>query len=210
MCNSFHSLILFLPKFYVSDCIGVYWIGFFQTAFGIGSAVSAILNGYLAKIIPPYILVYVGVIVNVGTVSFLLIWERQPSYYIIFIVLLFWGYSEGIWTSMPLSKRKVFSNFCYLLIIKSLHCFVCYVGLVGTVLSHKEKELTHSYCRMGNALGFIIGFLCAILFNTKVLLWIDLGIVLITLVSYSVLMFVTQPIHRLLPCCFKKQKIIDN
>ena len=82
----------------------MYWVGFCQIAAGVGSAFSAIINGYLARVIPQYILVYIGAVVNLGALSFLMQWEREPSYYIVFLVLLGWGYSEGIWNSVPPSK----------------------------------------------------------------------------------------------------------
>ncbi len=97
-------LSLLFIQVYVSDCIGIYWIGFCQCCFGIGSAVSAFLNGFLVRYVPQYILVYIGALINVATIIFLFIWERQPSYYIVFIVLLLWGYSEGLWNSVPPSK----------------------------------------------------------------------------------------------------------
>ena len=102
---NYHSILLF--QVFISDCIGVHWIGFCQISFGIGSAVSAFLNGFLARFIPQYILVYIGALVNIGTVIFLLVWERQPNYYIVFIVLLLWGYCEGLWSSVPPSKFEI-------------------------------------------------------------------------------------------------------
>ena len=82
----------------------MYWVGLSQVAAGVGSAVSAISNGYLARIIPQYILVYIGAAINLGALGFLLQWEREPSYYIVFIVLLGLGYSEGLWNSVPPSE----------------------------------------------------------------------------------------------------------
>ena len=104
LCNlqTFHFCLI--PQVYISDCIGVYWIGFTTAAFGSASAVSAIVNGYLAKVIPHYLLVYAGALVNTGALIFSLIWERQPVYYIIIIIALCVGYSEGLWSSVPPSK----------------------------------------------------------------------------------------------------------
>ncbi|XP_019856884.1 PREDICTED: protein unc-93 homolog A-like isoform X2 [Amphimedon queenslandica] len=39
-------------RFYVSDCIGVQWVGLTQMAFGVFSALSAVINGRLVKIVP--------------------------------------------------------------------------------------------------------------------------------------------------------------
>ena len=89
-----------------------------MATFGSASAVSAIFNGYLAKVIPHYLLFYAGALVNTGLFIFLLIWERQPVYYIIFIITLCVGYSEGLWTSVPPSKYV--STFMYTLTSKTL------------------------------------------------------------------------------------------
>ena len=56
------------------------------------------------KFIPQYFIVYKSVTLNVGLLVFLLIWERQPSYYLVFIVLFVLGWNEGIWNSVPPSK----------------------------------------------------------------------------------------------------------
>ncbi len=53
---------------------------------------------------------------------------------------------------------------------------------------------------MGMAVGFTIGFVCAIFLGIKAMLSIDIGLLIIALISYSVLMFVTQPVKKLLPC----------
>ncbi len=63
---------------------------------------------------------------------------------------------------------------------------------------------------MGMAIGFTVGFVGAIFLNIKVMLWIDLGLLIIALISYSVLMFVTQPMEKLLPCCKKRQYVTEE
>ena len=86
--------------------------------------------------------------------------------------------------------------------LRSVH-----VGLVGTVLSHENKEAAHSLCRIGLALGFVIGFMCTIFLNTESVIWVQLGIIIVTMISYSVLIFVTKRLHRQLPCyCNKSEK----
>lgn len=82
----------------------MFWVGFCQVSFGIGSAVSALLNGYLVKIVPQYMIVYFAAFLHFGNLVFLLVWQRRPNYYVNFIVLLVWGYSEGQWNAVPPSK----------------------------------------------------------------------------------------------------------
>ena len=82
---------------------------------------------------------------------------------------------------------------------------------MGTLLSHKEKEPAYSALRIGMALGFIMGFLFAIVLDTQSMLWIALGLVIATCISYSVLIIKTQTKKQLLPCCYRKSgKMIVN
>ena len=126
----------------------MYWVGFCLISLGTASAVSAFINGYLIRLVPQYILVYIGIVLNTGTIIFLLVWDIQPTYFVVLIIFIL-GYCEGIWTSMPGSKCNSIK------IMNFINNYV-FIGLVGTIVAHKDKEATHSYYRMGMALGFSI------------------------------------------------------
>ena len=79
------------------------------------------------------------------------------------------------------------------------------VGLAGTVFHSEDLSAAQSISRMGMALGFMLGFLCAIVLEPQAMLWIELALIVIAVTGYSVLIFVTQPKDKLLPCCFKDQ-----
>ena len=82
-------------------------------------------------------------------------------------------------------------------------------GLVGTIFSDKQ-EAAFSVLRMGLAVGFITGFLGALVFDFKVQLYIALCYIIVTAITYSILVFVTQPKEQLLPCCFRNKEDKTN
>ena len=88
----------------ISDCIGVHWVGFCLTMFGVGSALSAFIGGRLVKCIPQYVVIYFISALNAALLLFLLIWPKHPTYYVPFLILLGLGACEGTWNSMGASK----------------------------------------------------------------------------------------------------------
>ena len=83
-----------------------------------------------------------------------------------------------------------------------LYCCTLSPGLVGLYLSD-QQEVAYSVLRMGLALGFILGFSSPLYLDTSVLLYLMLALIIISSISYSVLIFSTQNKKELLPCCFK-------
>ena len=63
--------------------------------FGTGGIIGALSAGRLVKYIPQYVFMYCALLVAVGLILFLLIWERQPSHIVVFMFALGWGYSGG-------------------------------------------------------------------------------------------------------------------
>lgn len=73
--------------------------------FGIFSGLAAFANGRLVKVVPQYVMVYLTALVNLGVLLFLLFWERVPSYPVVFVTMAGWGVCDGIWNSVPPSKK---------------------------------------------------------------------------------------------------------
>ena len=74
-------------------------------------------------------------------------------------------------------------------------------GVVGILFSDKQ-EAAFSVLRLGFGVGYIAGFLGALLLDFKVQLYVILCNIIVTAITYSILVFVTQPKEQLLPCCF--------
>ena len=98
-CTHIHTL-----QIYISECFGTYQIGFTVIALGLSSAVVSIAYGRVIKIIPRFTIVLLGAAVNVTLLVFLFIWERVPSYGVIFIFAIGWGAADAVWHNVLCSK----------------------------------------------------------------------------------------------------------
>ena len=92
---------IYLSQVYVSDCIGVHWIGVALAIYGLGSGLTALTAGRAVKYIPQYFIVYTFLSINMGIVIFMLLLEREPSYILSFLILFGLGICEGVWISTP-------------------------------------------------------------------------------------------------------------
>ena len=59
---------------------------------------------------------------------------------------------------------------------------------------------------MGLSTGYVIGFSSAIFLNFKVLLWIAFSLIIISLTTYSILVFKTHTKNQLFPCYAKREE----
>ena len=100
-------LFLTYMQVYFSDCIGVHWIGVAMAIFGSGSGLTALIAGRLVKYIPQYFIIYTVSTINMGVLIFLLLWNREPSYVVPFLVLFGWGIWEGVWLSTSAGETSI-------------------------------------------------------------------------------------------------------
>ena len=105
-------------QIYISDSFGIYLVGFAIILFGISSAVVSIAYSKLVKHIPIFAFALFGAFLSIGVILFLLIWERVPSYAVIFSFAVVWGVTDAVWNTVSLSK----------LYIKQLILFTVCVG----------------------------------------------------------------------------------
>ena len=59
----------------------------------------AFFAGRFVKYFPQYFVVFPLVTVNLGIVIFLLLWDRQPSYFVSLSIVFGWGLCDGTWAS---------------------------------------------------------------------------------------------------------------
>ena len=77
--------------------------------YGAASAMASICVGKLIGRVSITSVSLLNVCLNIGLVSFLLVWERQPNYFVMFTMALLWGICDGNWNSLISSKyRKYF------------------------------------------------------------------------------------------------------
>jgi len=74
-------------------------------AYGLTSTVSSFLTGkiYLAYL-PRYVIAILTSLMTLGLLTFLLVWEREPSYVFIFVFISLWGIVDGQWNTFCPSK----------------------------------------------------------------------------------------------------------
>ena len=72
--------------------------------YGAASAMASICVGKLLGHVSITSVSLLNVCLNIGLVSFLLVWERQPNYFVMFTVAILWGICDGSWT--PISSSK--------------------------------------------------------------------------------------------------------
>ena len=79
-------------------------VGYVFIVYGAASAIAGIAVGKILGYISLTFVSLWNVCLNVGLVSFLLIWEREPNYAVIFFMAFLWGICEGSWITLASSK----------------------------------------------------------------------------------------------------------
>ena len=74
--------------------------------YGVAGAMASICVGKLIGHISITSVSVLNMCLNIGLVSFLLIWERQPNYFVMFTVAILWGICDGSWTTLMSSKYR--------------------------------------------------------------------------------------------------------
>lgn len=105
-------------------------------AYAVSSSLGSFVSGKLLGLVN-YNVVAVGNLgIHTAVMSFLIIWEREPNYAIIFIVPFIWGICFGAWLTITISKElpykhAVYSTYIYLYCIQENPA--CHIG---NMLSH--------------------------------------------------------------------------
>ena len=73
--------------------------------YGLTATVSGFLTGkiYLAYL-PRYVVAIMTCLMTLALLTFLLTWEREPSYVFIFVFISLWGVTDGQWNTFAPSK----------------------------------------------------------------------------------------------------------
>ena len=93
-------LIMKCIQVFVSDCLGVQWIGYVIVSYSISGAVAGIVVGRTYRFVPEFLLIYAGVILGGSLTLFLIFWNRMPSYLVVFSFAIGWGLCDGVWQSL--------------------------------------------------------------------------------------------------------------
>ena len=81
---------------FITDCIGIEYIGLATIVWGLCNGVGAIGGGWLSACVPSSVL-FLAVAVGEGAcLLFLVIWERTPSLTVVLIAAVLFGLAYGI------------------------------------------------------------------------------------------------------------------
>ena len=94
----------FYSQVYIAECVGVHVVGYVFIVYGAASAAAGITVGKMLGTVSITILSLLNLCLSVGLVAFLLIWEREPNYAVMFIVAILWGICDGSWITLISSK----------------------------------------------------------------------------------------------------------
>ena len=95
---------IFYSQVYIAECVGVHVVGYVFIVYGAASAVSAVIVGKMLGTVSITLLSLLNLCLSVGLVAFLLIWEREPNYPVMFTVAILWGICDSNWITLTSSK----------------------------------------------------------------------------------------------------------
>ena len=92
-----HMTVISFPhmQVYISECVGVRWVGFSLTVFGIFSGLISLVTGRLYKYVPTSLLFYTSITISLAMSFFLIFWKRVPSLIVVFGLSVGWGWVDG-------------------------------------------------------------------------------------------------------------------
>ena len=83
------------------------------------------------------------------------------------------------------------------------------IGLTGALFPNKQ-ESAFGALRMGQAVGFVIGFVSALFLSIDAQYYIGISFLLIIIITASILFFTTQSKEELFPCCVSSGAKVIN
>ena len=94
---------LFLQT-YVTECVGVDFVGYTIMVFGLGSSLGSVISGKVLSLGVKTLLVLATLILHLAIMTFLMFWERKPNLLILLLVVFLWGLCDGSWLTICSSK----------------------------------------------------------------------------------------------------------
>ena len=90
---------------YVTDCVGVGIVGASVIVWGTFATLSSFGSGWLMRFTTSYVMVLVCIGgLGAGSVIFLIVWERQPSFVVIFTMASIFGLCCGLNATVALGE----------------------------------------------------------------------------------------------------------
>ena len=92
---------------YITECVGVKWVGFSSMCFGVSSAAGSLFIGKILSHIPRFVVMLLNWLLMLSLMVFLLVWDREPNLAVVFVIPILWGFCDSIWNTVTTSKSLI-------------------------------------------------------------------------------------------------------
>ena len=82
-------------QYYVSECVGVGYVGFVQTVWGICSGVTSLFVGRLINYFPRTFIIIFLYFGDIAVIVFMILWPREPSFIMVFLTAAYFGVTDA-------------------------------------------------------------------------------------------------------------------
>jgi hypothetical protein len=148
-------------RHFISDCLGVGVVGLAVIAWGITSCTFSLAIGKISYYTSRTVVAIATALLHAGMILFMLFWEREASYVMVFLTSLGWGIVDGVWMTLP----------------------AIYVGIVAKPL---EAKAAFGIVKGFLAFGGMMNFFVSAYIPVNVNLWIILSVLVVAVVVYLV------------------------
>ncbi|XP_038818525.1 protein unc-93 homolog A-like [Salvelinus namaycush] len=146
-------------KNYVTCALGIHYVGYAMICFGAANSLCSFMFGRLAEYTGRAPLFCVAAVTNFSCILALLFWRPHPDQLPVFFVFpALWGLADAVWQTQTNS-------------------------LYG-VLFPRQKEAAFANYRMWESLGFVIAFAYSTFICLDIKLYILLGVLILSMVTY--------------------------
>ncbi|XP_043859451.1 protein unc-93 homolog A-like [Dromiciops gliroides] len=147
-------------KSYITCPLGIHYVGFVMICFAATNSLCSFLFGKISQYTGRMALYALGSAVHLTCIIFLLTWRPDPSQkIIIFLFAALWGVGDSIFQTQN--------------------------NVIYGVLFVKNKEAAFANYRLWDSLGFVIAFGYSTSLCVKTKLYILLGVLILSMVSYG-------------------------
>lgn len=76
-------------------------------SFGVSSAVGSLFTGRILSHVPRFVIMLLNLLLMLSLMVFLLVWDREPSYAVVFVIPILWGLCDSIWNIITTSELTI-------------------------------------------------------------------------------------------------------
>ncbi|CAG12950.1 unnamed protein product, partial [Tetraodon nigroviridis] len=148
-------------KNYVTCALGIHYVGFVMMCFGASNSIFSFLFGRLARYTGRLALICLAAVTNLACIITFLLWKPDPQQlYLFFLLPALWGMADAVWQPQ--------------------------VNALYGILFPRDKEAAFANYRMWESLGFVIAFAYSTFLCLEYKVYIMLGVLLLTAVTYPI------------------------